>query len=81
MMSSVGIAAWIAHLAFLWLLICGWILRELDVKRIALFAALWLAGRIGLAYVPYTGAVTMFPSYVAILDIVLVFVIFKGNVG
>jgi hypothetical protein len=78
--SSPGIAAWIAHAMFWGLLLCGWLCGELDLRRIALFVILWLAGRLGLAYVPYSPALLMFSSFVAVLDIALVFVIFKGDV-
>jgi hypothetical protein len=44
------------------------------------FVLLWVIGRVGLPYVPYEPAHAMFPSFVAILDIALVFVIFKGDV-
>jgi len=41
---------------------------------------LWVAGAAGLPYVPYAPARAMFSSYVAVLDIALVFIIFKGDV-
>ena len=51
---------------------------ELGVKGIAVFVALWVAGLYGLPYVPSVEA--MFSSFVAVLDIALVFLIFKGDV-
>jgi hypothetical protein len=39
---------------------------------------LWLAGCFGLPYLPDGAA--MFPPFVAVLDIALVFIIFKGDV-
>ena len=39
---------------------------------------LWVAAYIGQAFVPLGGA--LFPSFVAIIDIALVFVVFKGDV-
>jgi hypothetical protein len=75
MTSSVGIAAWIAHTAFVVLLFLGW--DELWRGRVV-FPLLWLAGYVAQAYVPY-GAV-LFSPYVAIMDIVLVFMVFKSDV-
>jgi hypothetical protein len=77
-MGSAGLAAWVAHIAFWVLLACGWFWDELGVPGIALLLFLWLAGLFGLPHVPYGPA--MFSSFVAVLDIVLVFLIFKGDV-
>jgi hypothetical protein len=76
---SAGIAAWIAHIAFWILLPYGWFFDELGPRGIAGFVALWLAGWLGL---PYLGPVAagMFFSWVALLDVVLVFLIFKGDI-
>lgn len=79
-MGSPVIAAWIAHLAFWGLVLYGWALGELNLKRLAIFLLLWLAGRIGLPYAPYEPARAMFSSFVAVLDIALVFMIFKADV-
>lgn len=75
---SSGIAALIAHLAFWLLLPYGWFWEELTGRGVVLFLALWVAGFYGLPYVPY-GA-DLVSSYVAVLDIALIFVIFKGDV-
>jgi hypothetical protein len=48
------------------------------LKRIGLFLLLWLAGLIGLPYVPYGDA--LFSPFVGVLDIALVFVASKGDV-
>jgi hypothetical protein len=53
----------------------------LSRQRITIFLLLWLAGRIGLPYVPYEPAYAMFSSFVAVLDIALVFVIFRSDVS
>jgi hypothetical protein len=50
---------------------------ELDARRTALFIGLWLVGRVALGYV--LGGL-LFVPYVAVLDIALVFLIFKGDV-
>jgi hypothetical protein len=79
-LGSPAIAAWIAHVLFWGLLLYGFVLGALNLKRIAVFVLLWFAARIGLPYVPYDPARAMFSSFVAVLDIALVFVIFKGDV-
>jgi hypothetical protein len=76
---SSGIAAWIAHLAFWILLPYGWFWEELRGLGVAVFLVLWAAGFFGLQYISSLGG-ALFSSYVALLDIVLVFIIFKGDV-
>jgi hypothetical protein len=75
-----SIPALIAHAAFVGLLAYGWAVGELKLRQVAVSVALWLLGRIGLPYVPYEPARNMFSSFVAALDIALVFLIFKGDV-
>jgi hypothetical protein len=79
-MGSIAVAAYIAHWAFWLLLVYGFAVGELSVKRVALFLMLWIVGRFALAYIPWVPALELFSSYVATLDIALVFVIFKGDV-
>jgi len=74
-MGSPVVAAWIANLAFWVLMFVGW--RGLGRKRAAIFVALWLAAFVGRPFVPYGAA--LFSPYVAVLDIALVFAIFKGD--
>lgn len=81
MVGSPLVAAWIAHTVFWGLLLYGWAVGELSRQRITIFLLLWLAGRIGLPYVPYEPAYAMFSSFVAVLDIALVFVIFRSDVS
>jgi hypothetical protein len=78
MVGSAGIAAWIAQIAFWTLLLIGVGSGELGRKGGAFFAALWMAGFFGLQFVP-SGGMLLTP-YLAVLDIVLVFLIFKGDV-
>lgn len=80
MVGSPVVAAWIAHGAFVVLLVYGLACGELTAKRTAVFLALWLAARIALPFAPYAPARDMFSSAIAILDIALVFTIFKGDV-
>jgi hypothetical protein len=77
-MGSPAVAAWIAHLAFWWLIVRGWMSGNLGVRGTAIALALWLTGYSCLPLFPYGAA--LFPSFVAVVDIGLVFVIFKGDV-
>jgi len=77
-MGSTAVAALIAHLAFWFLLPYGWFWQEVTGRGIVLFLALWAAGLCGLPLLPYGAA--LFSSYVAVLDIALVFLIFRGDV-
>jgi hypothetical protein len=78
-MGSAGLAAWVAHGAFGALLAIGWFSDELGVRGAAVFVVLWLTGFFGLPFLPYGEA--LFAPFVAVLDIILVFIIFKGDVG
>jgi hypothetical protein len=75
---SVAIGAWIAHAAFWVLMAVGWALGELQIRGATIFLALWLAAFIGLPYLAFGAAV--FPSFVAILDVALVLVVFKADI-
>lgn len=79
MIGSPVIAALFAHIAFWFLLPYGWLQQEITGRSVVAFLALWLAGLYGLPYFSSHGSM-LFPSYVAVLDIVLVFLIFKGDV-
>lgn len=81
MVGSPLVAAWIAHAVFWGLLLYGWAVGELNRERVTIFLLLWLAGRVGLPYIPYAPAHAMFSSFVAVLDIALVFVIFRSDVS
>jgi hypothetical protein len=76
-MGSITIAGWIAHFAFWVLLVYGWIFDELHRGGIALLIGLWLLGRFGL---PILGADGLFLTWVAVIDIAMVFIIFKGDI-
>ena len=61
-----------------WLLLgAGWMLGELHLRGAAVFVLLWLAGFAGSRLV-LDGS--LFTSYVAVLDILLVFAIFKRDI-
>jgi hypothetical protein len=72
------IAGWIAQVAFWILIVLGLAFEELSRGAAATFVVLWLAGMFGLPYLPY--GEFLFGPFVAVLDIVLVFIIFKGDV-
>jgi hypothetical protein len=79
-MDSAAIGAWIAHIAFWTLIVYGWTVQMLTVSHSATFVALWATGFVGLPHVMYAAAHAMFPWFVAVLDIALVFMIFKGDI-
>jgi hypothetical protein len=79
-MGSPAVAALIAHLAFWGLLVYGWTMGALTVIQVTIVLVLWLAGAAGLPYAPYEPMRDMLSSYVAVLDVALVFMIFKGDI-
>ena len=76
-MGSIAVAGWIGYLAFWILLVYGWAIDELHAPAITVYLLLWIAARFGL---PYLNADGFFITCVAILDIALVFTIFKADV-
>lgn len=64
---SAAIAGWIAHLAFLVLLLRVWI--ELRPRTAIVFAVLWVAGYAGFPYLLYGEG--FFMPYVAVLDVIM----------
>ena len=77
-MGSTAVAGWIAHIAFWALLLLGTTSGELRARLAVAFLIVWLMGFLGLPHVPYgAGLVT---SFVAVLDVALVFIVFKGDV-
>ena len=73
-----ALPAFIAQCAFWVLLVIGWFRDELGPKGIGVAVVLFFAGRLGIAYVPHGASLVQ--SWAAILDIALVFVVFKGDV-
>jgi len=65
----------VAHLAFWVVLLMG--ARELGCRRTAIFVVLWAAGYAGSGRL--AGGAFLFGSYVAVLDIVLVLLVFKSD--
>jgi hypothetical protein len=78
-MGSVSVAAWIARLAFPILLLLGWMRGELSSKSASLFVVLGLITWIGLPRIIPNGELFV-TSALALLDVVLVLVVFKGDV-
>ena len=78
MVGSALIGAWIAQIAFVTLLLLGWAYQEIGVRSTAVFLTLWVAGLLARPYVPLGDA--LFTPFVAVLDIVLVFRVFRGDV-
>jgi hypothetical protein len=75
-MGSPAVAGWIAHVAFAALVLVG--ASELGLKKTSMFLVLWAAGFAARSYVPLGPA--LFIPYVAILDIALVLVVFRGDI-
>ena len=75
---SAAIGALIAHITFWVLLAYGWFWEELRVRGVLVFVALWTGGWCALRLVPQ--GPPMFFSWVSLLDVALVFIIFKGDV-
>ena len=75
---SAGIAALIAEIVFWGALSIGWFSGELGPRLTVVFVLVWLASYAGSSYVPQGDY--LFPSLVALLDIILVLVIFKSDI-
>ena len=79
MVGSPLVGAVVAQLAFWVLLVLGVSYGALKKIGTGVFVLLWLAGYIGLPRITWwTGPFVT--SWVAMLDIVLVFIVFKGDV-
>lgn len=72
-------ASLVAHVAFWVILAFGLLTGELWPRRAGLFVLAWIAGAFVLPYLVPATALAITP-YVALLDIVLVLVVFKEDV-
>jgi hypothetical protein len=77
-MGSAAAAAWIGHFVYWVLIIWGVATESLSVRAFVVFLLLWLVPFFTLDYFP--AAAPFFSPYVAVLDIVLVFLLFRGDV-
>jgi hypothetical protein len=75
---SIGVAAWIAKVAFVTLLAVGAWSGELRRAGVSVFLALGLLTYIGLPYIP--NGDNFVTPVLAIIDIALVFAVFKKDV-
>ena len=76
-MGSAAIGGAIAHLVFWILLVRGYVADEIGLRGCAIAIALWTIGYFALHRLPYAPP---FGTSIAIVDIGLVFLIFKGDV-
>lgn len=76
MAGSIAIGYWIAHGAFWMLAVVA--ASTLGTRRAAIVIVLWVVGYVVSMWIPQ-GA-TLFTSYVAVLDIALVLMVFKGDI-
>ena len=70
-------AALLAHIAFWVVLAYGWYWQEISDRGVVWFLVLWAAGFFALPYLPVGAG--LFTSYVAVLAIILVLVVFRGD--
>ena len=77
MIGSSAVAGWIAQIVFWALILLGVGSGELGIRGAAIFVTVWLAAYIGLPLVSF-GSLFLTPS-VAVLDVVLVFLVLKGD--
>ena len=71
------IGTWMALLLFWVLLVWSWVFEEMGHLGRAVFVALWVASNMVLRA---WNASDLFPSIVAVLDVILVLIVFKGDV-
>lgn len=72
-------SALLAHVAFWVILAFGLVSGELWPRRAGLFVLAWILGAFVLPYAVPVAALAVTP-YVALLDIILVLAVFKGDV-
>jgi len=74
-----GFIAWAAWFAFPTLLVLGWLREDLSPTVIAAFVMIAVIAWLGIPrLIPYGD--TMVTSVLALLDVVLVLLVFKGDV-
>jgi hypothetical protein len=78
MVGAPAVAAWIAQFAFWVLLALGVFYGELSRRSIVTFVVLWTVGYFGLPRLSADSGLFV-PPYIAVLDIALVWIVFKGD--
>lgn len=73
-----GLGGLIAQAVFWATLGIGWFMDELSTRVAVIFLILWALGYTAAAYVPQGGF--LFISFLAVLDLVLVLMVFKENI-
>ena len=73
------VATWVAEIMFWTLVLAGVFVGALRPRWAAVFAVLWAIGYVALPRAFATGALLATP-YLAVLDIVLVLMVVKGDV-
>jgi hypothetical protein len=76
---STGIAGLVAQVAFWAMLAIGVAFGEIGRRGLAVCLVLWACGVFGLPHLSSMAGLFVTP-YVAVLDLALVFVVFKGDV-
>ena len=79
MIDSAAVAGWIAQLAFWVLLSLGVFFGELSRRAVIVFLVLWAVGYFGLPRLSAQSGLAVMP-YTAVLDIALVWLVFKSDV-
>ena len=79
MVGSAGIASLVAQLAFWILLVFGILGGQLSRTKVVLFVVLWLIGSFGLPRLAWWAS-SLVISWIAVLDIALVFIVVNGDV-
>ena len=74
----VGLGGLIAQAVFWAVLGIGWFMDELSTRAAVIFMILWAGAYTVSAYVPQGDY--LFVSFLAVLDVVLVLMVFKGNI-
>ncbi len=79
MVASGAIGSVVAQLAFWILLVGGLVSGRLSRLAAAVFAGLWMAGSFGLPRLAWWAS-SLVTSWIAVLDVVLVFMVIKSDV-
>jgi hypothetical protein len=77
MIGSAAVGAWIALVLFWLLIVWSWAFDEMPLRGRAIFVGLWFGSNLVLRA---WNASEFFPPFVAVLDVVLVLIVFKGDI-